>query len=447
MIQVRDLEIERDVLPCFNFTNNEQSSYQLLSLLQQVPKTEAEVLERQAVVQGMMANWNILEYFTYRRLDLREVHAHFEAIIHKEITVGENKFTAALRLRLSKTERNALRSKLVQIILLLSGLQRQYLGRLNKDKFPDSFKKQLQNALSFLNKLRLEWHAALINEDRFTAPKIVDFTQLLNQLSPAEIRAFWNFFFSFEAYWSIAKGTHTHGFSFPRFKSDTFSLTDFYHPIIKNPVKNSLTLDSNKNVLLLTGPNMSGKSTLLKAVGLNVYLAHVGFSVPAAGCVVPYFNTIAIAINLSDSLRDGYSHFMAEIENLKSVVRATEGSQRCFAIFDEIFRGTNIDDALDITKTTVNGLANIKSSYFLISTHMLQLEEQLNTSSSQSIKKCYIECVLEGGAPKFSYTLREGWSQLKIGRILFDKEGLTELLALTNKATACMEEARLTPQS
>lgn len=429
MMHVTDLKLEEDILPIFNYTNHTEASSRLLEMLKKVPETKAEVLERQAILQGFLDNWTFLEHFTYRRLDLREVHSHFEDIIHKRFPAEEGKLRASLRLRLSETERQLLRAKLVQMVLLLSGIQRNYLARLNKDKFPPAFKKQLQEALFFLNKLRLERYTELITEDRFTVPVIISFTQLLRQLNPKEIESFWGFFFSFEAHWSVAKGKQVKGFTFARFSNSSFTIESFYHPGLKEPVKNTLAMDGQKNVLLLTGPNMSGKSTLLKAVSLCVYLAHVGFPLPAADCRVPYFNSIAIAINLSDSLRDGYSHFMAEIENLKAVVSAAGEPQKCFAVFDEIFRGTNIDDALDITQTTVNGLAKIKSSYFLISTHMLQLDAQLDRDSSESIKKCYIECVLDKGIPTFSYTLREGWSQLKIGRVLFDKEGLSELLA------------------
>lgn len=428
LIHVHDLKIEDEILPFFNFTNNRNSKSRLLALLHNVPATENQILERQAIVQGFLGNWDVLENFTYRRMDLFEVNAHFEDIVNKKFTNEVDQIKSSLKLRLFETERSALRSKLVQIILLISGIQRQYLLRLNKNKFPDSFKKQLQQALFFLTKLRLERNEELINEDQFSVSKMVEFTHLLHQLNPPEIKSFWDFFFTFESYWSIAKGTLKNEFTFPSFSDGTFRIEDFFHPAIKNPVKNTLDLTSRENVLLLTGPNMSGKSTLLKALGTCVYLAHVGLPVPASSCLLPFFNSIAITINSSDNLRDGYSHFMAEIQNLKSVLNATKDSQNCFAVFDEIFRGTNVDDALDITQTTVNGLAKKKGSFFFISTHMLQLDDQLGNNSSENIKKFYIECVLNNGLPTFSYKLREGWSQLKIGRILFENEGLVALL-------------------
>lgn len=427
-MHVQDLKLEADVLPFFNYTNSKQSEEQLLALLENVPATETEVAERQAITKGLIANWTILENFTYRKLDLREVYLFCNEIADKGLTIDRNKLKSSLKLRFSAAERNRQRSKLVQAVLLLNDIHGQYLGRIHTSYFPEAFRLLLQHALRFLAKLKLDKTTELINQDRFTVSEIIKYTTLLSELDPRDIRAFWQFFFNFEAYWSLAKGTLKHSFTFPVLGDDELSIEEFYHPMVKQPVKNTLVLGANNNVLLLTGPNMSGKSTLLKAVGLCVYLARAGFTVPASSCTIPFFHTIAIAINLNDNLRNGYSHFMAELENLKNVVTSTADGKRCFAIFDEIFKGTNIDDALDITQVTIDGLANIEGSCFLISTHLLQLEKQL-ISSSESIKKCFIECVLDNGTPEFSYKLKDGWSQLKIGRILFEKEGLTGLLS------------------
>ncbi|UYZ65243.1 MutS-related protein [Hymenobacter weizhouensis] len=237
---------------------------------------------------------------------------------------------------------------------------------------------------------------------------------------------FWEAFYQFEAYWSIAKGTRELGFTFPVFREEGLNLVEFYHPVLRQPVKNTLVLHGDEHVVLLTGPNMSGKSTLLKAVGLCVYLAHAGLAVPAATCELPFFHSLVIAINLRDSLRDGYSHFMAEIQKLKQVLRAAQEPGRTCAIFDELFRGTNMDDALEITRATVSGLAGFPRSYFFISTHLLQLEQQL--PREPAVRTYCIECILQDGLPVFSYRLQAGWSNLKIGRLLFQKEGLYSLL-------------------
>ncbi|HEY4649898.1 MAG TPA: AAA family ATPase [Pontibacter sp.] len=428
MMQVQDLRIEEDVLPFFNFTNNVHAENALLHMLRTAPETEAAVEERICIIKGIRSNWAVLEQFTYRRLDLMEVHAFLENIAGTGLAYRQGKLRAWLRLKVFEAERTQLEAKLVQLILLLHGLQRQYFTRLSTTTFPDSFKLQLLEAVAFLRSLNLETYAGLVHERRFRTRDIVAFAELLATIAPQQVKDFWQFFFRFEAYWSVARAIEVHGFEFATFSNGSFRIADFYHPVVKQPVKNTIDLDTTRNVVLLTGPNMSGKSTLLKAISLCVYLSRVGFPVPAAACTVPFFQTVSVAINLNDNLRDGYSHFMTEIQNLKMVLHATRNGHKCFAVFDELFRGTNVDDALDITTQTINGLATFKNSYFFVSTHLLELEEQLETERSQRIKKYFIACNLQKGVPTFTYKLQEGWSQLRIGRILFEQEGLSRLL-------------------
>lgn len=429
MLLVKDLNITGDVLPLFDFTNNEHAAVHLREILENLPDSIEEVYERQDNIKGIIENWTGLESFHYQRFDLMEVYTFLEGIGSNRIILDNHKFKTAIRLYFREEEKYKRRSQFVQLALFLVRIQRQFFSRIDRSKLPEEFIKQLEQALAFLRKLDLETVEKQIREDRFSVIRIVDFSGKLSSLSGSEIHKFWKFFFTFEAYWSIAKGVMTHRLTFPKFSENAFQIADFYHPAIKNPVKNSLVLGSEENVVLLTGPNMSGKSTMLKAIGICVYLAHAGLGVPAINCQIPFFHSIVVAINLSDNLQDGYSHFMSEIRNLKSVLQETENSRKCFAIFDEIFRGTNIDDALQITRTTINGLGKYKDSCFFISTHLLQLESELSIQNNY-IRKQFIDCSMEGGVPRFTYSLKEGWSQLKIGKILFDKEGLTDMLAV-----------------
>ena len=172
---------------------------------------------------------------------------------------------------------------------------------------------------------------------------------------------------------------------------------------------------------------MSGKSTLLKSVSLCVYLAHVGLAVPASQAMLPFFKTISVAINLTDSIVSGYSHFMTEIMTLKNVLSDAVNGVKCFAVFDELFRGTNIEDALEISTATIQGLVHFPNSLFLISTHLHQLKD-IDVIRNNQVTTCFIECGLRDNIPAFTYQLKEGWSDLKLGRILFEKEGLYKML-------------------
>ena len=212
---------------------------------------------------------------------------------------------------------------------------------------------------------------------------------------------------------------------FLSFNESGFSADAIYHPFLKNPVKNDVSVASN--VILLTGPNMSGKSTFLKAVSICVYLAHTGLAVPASRASMPFFDTISVAINVTDSIVSGYSHFMSEIMTLKNVLVEAQKGNTCFAVFDELFRGTNIEDALEISTATIKGLTRFSQCLFFVSTHLHQLKETAEVKTNR-VSTWYIDCELKDNTPVFNYKLKKGWSDLKVGRILFEKEGLNKML-------------------
>ena len=427
MMHVKDLNLDEDIISLFNYTNNEYAEASLIKMLKPTNMSQAAVVERQEICRGLMQQWNALEHFSYPVLYLKETYRFLIDVTHGTVVLDEPTLKAKLRLHLSEGERSQTRSQLVQTWLFFDGIYGKCLARVDRQQFPASYGQQLEKNVLFLRKFRLAYFTEAINEDKFSVSRMVEAMQLLASLDEREITLFWEFFFQFEAYHAIAKAIRKHQFTFPTFTKREFQIDDFYHPLVEKPVKNSLRLQPGENTVLLTGPNMSGKSTLLKSVGLCVYLAHVGVAVPAASCSLPYFDTVVIAINVKDDLQRGYSHFMAEVRNLKNVLQQASEGKKCFAVFDELFKGTNIDDAQEITLSTINGLAKFSNSLFFISTHLLHLEEQI-TRQPGNIIKCFIECRLEEGLPTFTYRLLPGWSTVKIGKILFEAEGLTKLL-------------------
>lgn len=295
--------------------------------------------------------------FSYSTLYQRETQAFLGDLKSGRTLLKSDPISARLGYFWSEEHKHRTQASLIQLVLLFSSLHERYFRQIKPTDFPESFALQLASARLFLEGFNLRLYAESIRENTFSVTQTVQLTCTLGSIPAAEIQAFWEFLFLFEAYWSITKATLKHSFCTPTFHKSAFAVDGLYHPAIGNPVRNTFQQPENETVFLLTGPNMAGKSTLLKALGLYVYLAHLGFVVPATTCVLPFFDTIAVSINLNDNLRSGYSHFMTELLHLKTVLENASGSQKCFAVFDELFRGTNPDDALDITRATINGLA------------------------------------------------------------------------------------------
>ncbi|GAE82771.1 MutS-related protein [Bacteroides reticulotermitis] len=194
-----------------------------------------------------------------------------------------------------------------------------------------------------------------------------------------------------------------------------FSISDFTHPFIKDAKSNDWKM-SGSNICILTGSNMAGKSTTLKAITLAVWLAHCGLPVPARSMTCPVFDGIYTSINLPDSLRDGRSHFLAEILRIKEVLQKAATGKRCLIILDEMFRGTNADDAFESSVAVNNLLKKYRNCSFLISTHILEYAKTFEKDATCCFY--YMDSRIEQENFICSYQLLEGISETKVGHWL-----------------------------
>jgi len=243
------------------------------------------------------------------------------------------------------------------------------------------------------------------------------------------LKALINIVYELDVYIAAAKAAQVCGFCFPEYCADRGSyvaITGLYHPGIKNAVANNLAIEAEKNLVFLTGANMAGKSSYLKALGLAVYLAHIGFPVPAASMQTSVFNGLITTINLSDNISNGYSHYYSEIKRVKDTAQKLLECNNLFIIFDELFRGTNVKDAYDASLATINALSAIKNSVFLISTHIVEIAAAI--AHLQNISFQYFSARIDNGKPVFEYKMREGVSSETLGFFIFKNEGILEIL-------------------
>ncbi|WP_298423925.1 hypothetical protein [uncultured Kordia sp.] len=419
MNNLKDLHIEKELLPLFDYSLNMFAKKKIAAILNRPLQSTEAIIERQNILKGFSANQRILKHYSYTVLYVNEVH--FFLLNEKIEDLSQKKLK--YRLFASKQEKIGYISKFNQLILFFHRLESKYFTRLNLENFPEVYRSNIKEILAFFSNFELGKHEYIVREKQLKDTHVIALTEKINELrSNGSVLSFWENFFEFEAYLSINTSILRNNFTFPILTKKKIQLTDFYHPLIENPVKNNF--EALSNVIVLNGPNMSGKSTFLKAVGLCIYFGHLGIGIPATMGAIPFFNHFSIEINRRDDILNGYSHFMTEIVNLKTVVKHASSGKRCFAIFDELFSGTNLEDAFEICKTTINGLSKFENSLFLISTHI----QELKSVSNEHISNYYIDCELIENKPTFTYKLKKGWSDIKVGRILFEKEGLNELL-------------------
>ncbi|MCP4788093.1 MAG: DNA mismatch repair protein MutS [Fuerstiella sp.] len=179
------------------------------------------------------------------------------------------------------------------------------------------------------------------------------------------------------------------------------------HPLINavECVCNDVTLTEQTPLLLISGSNMSGKSTLLRSVGTNLVLAYCGARVNAAAFESFPFQ-IGTAMRVSDSLQEGRSFFFSVVQRLKAVVDLTGESRRVLYLLDEILSGTNSHDRRRGAEAVIRSLVN-KSALGMVTTHDLTLTDIVDSMDDKAVNM-HFEDQVSDGHMTFDYKLRDG---------------------------------------
>jgi len=238
-----------------------------------------------------------------------------------------------------------------------------------------------------------------------------------------------------DVYISVARTAIERGFVFPRAQEKglcLLKLEGVYYPGLEHPVKNNISIDSSSNVIFLTGANMAGKSTFLRAISTALYVAHLGFPVAADSMEFSVMDGVFTTINLPDNLGIGASHFYAEVLRVKKMATALSSGKSFFILFDELFRGTNVKDAQEATVAVINGFATNKNSIFFISSHIVEAGESLQQLANVSF--LYLPTRMSGHQPTYTYKLEQGITDDRHGMVIIRNEGILEILKKGKKA-------------
>ncbi len=228
---------------------------------------------------------------------------------------------------------------------------------------------------------------------------------------------------------SMAKASKEYGLVFPEIidsKNPEMEVEGLYHLFLKEPVSNSTLFNHRKNFLFLTGPNMSGKTTFLKSCGIAVFLGHLGMGVPATTMRMTLFECLFSSLNTTDNLSLGYSYFYSEVLRIKKAAENLRNHEKSFMIFDELFKGTNVKDAYDGSVLVIDGLMKWKSSLFILSSHLLELEKAIRNYPNSFFQ--YFDSDVINGKPVFNFGLHEGISNERLGLLILKNEKVDQRL-------------------
>ena len=236
-------------------------------------------------------------------------------------------------------------------------------------------------------------------------------------------------YYKLDAWYSMAVAVKKFNLSFPEFienPSPRVEAKGLYHLLLSEPVPYDLEMNQNHNFLFLTGANMAGKSTLIKSVGGAVFLAHIGMGVPASDMKLTKFDGLISNINVVDNIAKGESFFYNEVQRIKNTIEKISDGKKWLVLIDELFKGTNIQDAMKCSLSVIKGLIKVKTALFILSTHLYEIGEELKDESNITFR--HFETMVIDDMLSFSYQLKEGISKDRLGYFILKREKVIELL-------------------
>ncbi|RLD51791.1 MAG: hypothetical protein DRJ05_18070, partial [Bacteroidetes bacterium] len=195
-----------------------------------------------------------------------------------------------------------------------------FINEHQNKQMPSRLSEIFNNIKQFLS---LPFAKELIGADTSTGVSFVQifyFDKLFRDTHKEKMSILIDLTYELDVYIAMANASKELNFSFPQFTEEENSrleIKGLWHPFVKQPQKNDAIFDKDSYFMFLTGPNMAGKTTFLKACGIAIYLAHLGFGAPASSMTLNVYDSIFSSINTTDNLRKGYSYFYSEVLRVK----------------------------------------------------------------------------------------------------------------------------------
>ncbi|MGB8517747.1 MAG: DNA mismatch repair protein MutS, partial [Gallionella sp.] len=246
---------------------------------------------------------------------------------------------------------------------------------------PEDYRRRqtLKNAERYITpELKAFEDKALSANDRALAREKFLYEQLLDALAPhiAQLQNIAAAIAELDVLATFAERAATLNFSAPQFSNDAqIDIKQGRHPVVQAQVDqftpNDCTLNDARHTLLITGPNMGGKSTYMRQVAIIALLAHVGSFVPATAASLGEIDQIFTRIGASDDLASGRSTFMVEMTEAANILH--NATEKSLVLVDEIGRGTSTFDGLALAYAIARHLLEKNRSYTLFATHYFEL--------------------------------------------------------------------------
>lgn len=350
-----------------------------------------------------------------------------------EIPEQPNPFKAILYKWFHPADDSMIRFSMRQLFEFIKGFEElhDFFSGIHRPQLLDTV---LQQSEKILGDRRLIDLKSKENFAELSRAEVLRFGRLFHVDMIASIRKLISLYGKLDAWYAMAKANKLFSLQPPvllETKEPVLRAKGLWHIMLKDPVSYDMEMHPEQNFVFLTGANMAGKSTLIKSVGIAVYLSHLGMGVPAQQMELTLFEGILSNINVEDNITKGESYFFNEVKRIKETLTRINDGKRWLVLIDELFKGTNIQDAMKCSLAVIEGLVKFRNGLFILSTHLYEIGEELKKHPSISFK--YFETILEGEQLHFSYQLKDGISQDRMGYLILKKEGVIALLDTIGK--------------
>ena len=430
---IHDLELflekgrKQSIFSLFNYTSTQGGELYLTELLEN-PLTDRYILEdRISVLKYLM------KYPDFIELD-REQLKFIE--IYMDIEATDRRFSVSgclmkeLKYVLNPDNELSICHRAVRMLGKLIFELNRWATESVTDNAPLAMLKYRDSVRNLIQKSDLRYVLEVGKLNMLVSGKL-DFC--FRSKEKGKLRDLLDVVYCLDALKTVASMAAEYKFVYPEF-SDTGSrikIDGLFHPFLTEAVPNDFEVSSHKNVCFLTGPNMAGKSTYMKSVGIAVYLAHIGFPVPAGRMELSIFKGLSMTINLSDNISLGYSHYYSEVMRVKQVGEQIAALRDMVVIFDELFRGTNVKDAYDASLAVISAFAGLNRSMFVISTHILEVASHLEYREKIDFR--FFEIENNDGRFYYTYRLKPGVSAERIGMYILNRERVVETIKMAGE--------------
>lgn len=370
-------------------------------------------------IEDMSSLYNLLEDAIYENppITLKEGYLikdgyNKELDELKSIRSGGKEFIASLEEQ--ERERTGIKTLKVGYTKVFGYYIEISKGAINqvKDEYGYERRQTLTNCERFISPLLKEKEALVLNAEE----KIIELEyNLFMEVKDAirkeifKLKAIGHIISELDAIISLAVSSEEYGFVRPEILNERrVEIVDGRHPVVEKVssvqyVSNDCMMDEETNTLLITGPNMSGKSTYMRQLAIIIILAQMGSFVPAKSCKLPIFDKIFTRIGASDDLVSGESTFMVEMMEAKNAI--TKATSDSLILFDELGRGTATYDGMSLAQSILEYVNKRIKCKTLFSTHYHELTA---LEDLKGIKNVHVEAHEQDGDITFLHKVKDG---------------------------------------